>query len=402
MLLTLYLSSRAGQSPSAGDTSCHHRGLFDIILGSFSTIFACTWVSVHPNVPPPGQGFVKRLFRRLAMMLVAIIAPEIVVFFAARQFMFAREFAKGMFNALSAGSQLNVSAEFGLSKTHGFFFSMGGFVSCQRMPITTRSQLRLNPEYLQEMRDVTEEEIKDKSKGDALSKSFALLQVIWFITQCIGRHIQQLPLVTLEIATLAFAVLNIFMWLLWWNKPLGVDIPIAIGRGWQPPSVGSTDNTGQPNWLDTIIHGPLLGEYPSYSVYDSTYVPVFWCPNLKESYHFAVIHFECVTGIVFGAIHCLGWNAKFPSTTESMAWKVAALFITGFMGGSLYLILMAEVQFEWWDKAANVSRGVWVYVGVPLYIIARLFLLVLPLTSLRDLPAGVFQNVDWTSYMPHL
>ncbi|KAJ7888368.1 hypothetical protein B0H14DRAFT_3430155 [Mycena olivaceomarginata] len=48
--------------------------------------------------------------------------------------------------------------------------------------------------------------IKDKSKGDTLSKAMALFQGLWFITQCIARATQHLPVTELEVATLAFAV----------------------------------------------------------------------------------------------------------------------------------------------------------------------------------------------------
>ena len=37
-----------------------------------------------------------------------------------------------------------------------------------------------------------------------------------------------------------------------------------------------------------------------------------------------------------------------------------------------------------------------------LYIIARVFTLVLALTSLRDLPPGAFDTVHWTTFIPHI
>ncbi|KAJ7571861.1 hypothetical protein C8J56DRAFT_811135, partial [Mycena floridula] len=157
------------------------------------------------------------------LMLTAILAPEIVVFFAARQFMFA----PGITADLAIESQNNQR----ISKTHGFFFALGGFVS--HGGYTTLSQIRGESDialaYFRDISSVNEEDIKDKSKGDALSKGLALLQVLWFITQSIARQIQQLPVTTLEIATIAFAALNIFIRILWWNKPLGVDGPLIIG-----------------------------------------------------------------------------------------------------------------------------------------------------------------------------
>ncbi|KAJ6554618.1 hypothetical protein B0H19DRAFT_910377, partial [Mycena capillaripes] len=187
------------------------RKLFDIVWGCLATIFAATWVSVHPNVPPPNQSRLSLFWRRLRMMLVAIIAPELMVGFATRQFFTARRYSK-------------VCAEYHISKTHGFFISMGGFVS--RMghhPITTPKQLQDIARYLTDIHAVDVEDIKDKSKGDTLSKGVALFQGLWFITQCIARVHQNLPFTDLEVATLAFSVVNVLIWGLWWNKPLDVQ-----------------------------------------------------------------------------------------------------------------------------------------------------------------------------------
>ncbi|KAJ7130480.1 hypothetical protein C8R44DRAFT_614235, partial [Mycena epipterygia] len=187
------------------------RRLFDIIWGCVTTIFACTWVSVHPNVPPPNQGRLQLFWWRLKMMLIAVIAPELMVGFAARQFFAAQRFSK------EKGLPITL--------THGFFISMGGFVSRKRHPIVTIKQLTENAEYMSAIHDVEAEDISDKSKGDAFTKGIALLQGLWFGTQCLARLHQHLPITQLEVATLAFAVVNILIWSLWWAKPLGVNRP---------------------------------------------------------------------------------------------------------------------------------------------------------------------------------
>ena len=56
--------------------------------------------------------------------------------------------------------------------------------------------------------DITEKEIRDKSKGDVLSKSLVILQTGWFIMQCIARAVEHLPVTELELVTVAFATLN--------------------------------------------------------------------------------------------------------------------------------------------------------------------------------------------------
>ncbi|KAF8198826.1 hypothetical protein K438DRAFT_1584041, partial [Mycena galopus ATCC 62051] len=207
LLLSRVLLNRTSTSAATCDDINKCRKLFDIVLDCLKTIFAATWVSVHPNVPDPRQGVVKATLRRLGMMLVAVIAPECIVFFAARQLMVAKKLKK----------------DHKFSLTHGFFVSMGGFVSRDsRRPITTAAQLEKSPGYCNSILDTPLEDILDKSKGDAFSKSIALLQGIWFITQIVARVVQRLPITPLEVTTLAFAVINLFIWVLWWHKPLGV------------------------------------------------------------------------------------------------------------------------------------------------------------------------------------
>ncbi|KAF7370042.1 hypothetical protein MSAN_00634200 [Mycena sanguinolenta] len=130
------------------------------------------------------------------MMLIGIIAPEIMVGFAAGQRLEAHELSK----------------DFNFSTTHGMFFCMGGFVSLDGHPIATRGQLEdpvLGPDFQKSIRNINEEDIMDKSKGDALSKGVALLQGMWFILHCVARVPQHLAVTQLEVATLAFAVVNI-------------------------------------------------------------------------------------------------------------------------------------------------------------------------------------------------
>ncbi|KAJ7745532.1 hypothetical protein DFH07DRAFT_1063138, partial [Mycena maculata] len=213
------MSIRANADSSSCNNSNNCRQLSDIIWDCFVTIFAATWVSVHPNIPAPGQHWLIITFRKLGMMLVAIIAPESIIFFATRQLVVAWEFSK----------------KFDVSITHVFFFSMGGFVSrVGHYPISTMTITQLEdalrgPEYISDIRNIAADDIMDKSKGDAFSKGVALLQGLWFITQILVRFAEHLPISELEVVTLAFPVVNIFIWLLWWYKPLDVQQPILIG-----------------------------------------------------------------------------------------------------------------------------------------------------------------------------
>jgi len=75
---------------------------------------------------------------------------------------------------------------------------------------------------------ISKAEIEDKSKGDAISKGFVILQTGWFVTQCIARGAQGLPITELELVTVAFAALNFVVYVLWWDKPLNVQRGVRV------------------------------------------------------------------------------------------------------------------------------------------------------------------------------
>ena len=63
---------------------------------------------------------------------------------------------------------------------------------------------------------------------------------------------------------------------------------------------------------------------------------------------------------------------------------------------------LADMDF---DTVIDIIGGIAVFSIIPagiLYILARVFTLVLASTSLRDLPPGAFDTVHWTTFIPHV
>lgn len=61
------------------------RQRINIIWTCLATILAASWVSVHPNMPHPDDSMVKKSLRRLELMFWAVITPELIIFWAMRQ-----------------------------------------------------------------------------------------------------------------------------------------------------------------------------------------------------------------------------------------------------------------------------------------------------------------------------
>ncbi|KAF7375229.1 hypothetical protein MSAN_00409500 [Mycena sanguinolenta] len=398
------------------DSSTNSRSLFTILTSCLITVFACTWVSVHPNVPPPNQSKLALLRRRLGLMLVAVIAPELMAGFAVRQFIDARWFAE----------------KYNVSMTHGFFFAMGGFVSKGgHHPITTPEQLCLEPEYVAAIQSIEAEVIEDKSKGDSMSKGVALLQGLWFIAQCLSRVHQDLPLTQLEVATLAFQFVSVFIWVLWWYKPLDVQQPILIGSKpfdvQQPVSIEPVLNGPRANGpADELVGvgligrgrrfmcevvGPMLdGVFCDFDPSTSTFVPAFWSTHGLEyilsarSFHskrlIPYMFPQCLIGTIFGVVHCAAWHTYFPSNGEMLLWRACSLVIA-----LMPLVLGVGTTLVSFDYLTVNDRIVTAFLlGIPLlaYSVARIILCAIAFTTLRALPPNAFVDVDWTTYIPHL
>ncbi|PBK80277.1 hypothetical protein ARMGADRAFT_860402, partial [Armillaria gallica] len=182
------------------------RTLLSIVWSCLATIFVCTWLAVHPNVPGRNittKGAISCAVEHAKIIAITILAPETIVGWAAEQFIVAWKLRHGDLSYRT------------ISQNPRFLVHVPG-------TLVTLSALEHEPNLVQNLVAISSETIEDKSKGDALSKAFSILQISWFILQCIARYIQHLPITLLEMTALAFAGLSIIMYFLWWYKPLNV------------------------------------------------------------------------------------------------------------------------------------------------------------------------------------
>ena len=216
------------------------RSILDILWSCLATIFACSWVSIHPNIPAPNESSWRIFLRRLELMFWALFSPEMIITWAFRQWSGSRHLEKlykGEPSNFIIISNLSVITKFitldkGWTKTHGYFIQMGGFMLYEG----NTAKGVLSPERFSELLTagkiefptVTVEEIEDCSKADGFSKTIAFGQTLWFVTQCLARIAQHLDLTLVELLTLSLAALNGLMYFLWWNKSLDVRCPIRI------------------------------------------------------------------------------------------------------------------------------------------------------------------------------
>ncbi|KAI9452255.1 hypothetical protein F5148DRAFT_1003373, partial [Russula earlei] len=380
------------------------RSLWDIIWSCAVTVLLCVWVSVHPNIPSPYESWAKVAVRRVGLMLAALFVPEAMIGWALRQRFAAVELAK------------NHKGE-GWTTTHGFFAIMGGFMEYQgNRPIRVLLPEQLNSYSLTGNGDfprIAKEEIEDKSKGDAVSKTLVVLQTGWFVVQCIARGVQGLPVTELELVTVAFATLNFVMYILWMDKPLNVqrgvrvykkrdtDEPIddgdmeatSLGGFWDAlrdalSDLGAaivrgplTERFDDQMWLFRVLMWPLrrpleilvgIGEGQGHTMRVGTFYPHGWGSKLRLA--FAWVAVVAVT-LAFGGIHCIGWSFNFPSSAEQTLWRVSSVTIT-----ALPIMFPVIPLIEHLDDSGYEHLSYFLCLGVVvspiLYMLTRLVLLI--------------------------
>jgi hypothetical protein len=212
---------------NALNSSSNSRTIWNIIWSCFSTLFACAWIAIHPNIPAPGDSQWKILRRRMMIMTYVLLAPELVIMWAARQHHDAKMLVK----------KFQIEGRPGWTKTHAFFLIMGGFtLHAKGKPIRVLRWKDLKALVTAGRivwPDITQDEIKDRSKGDYLSKGIVVLQTTWFIAQFIGRAASRLTITELEVITLAFSAIAGVIFYLWWDKPLDVrcSVPVHLVEG---------------------------------------------------------------------------------------------------------------------------------------------------------------------------
>ena len=236
--------------------------------------------------------------------------------------------------------------------------------------------------------DTPEDELDDRNKGDFLIKALAITQVIWIFTQVIIRTAKGYSSSQLEIVVLALSVFTLVIYIVLWRKPQDVRTPIYINAYRRP----NTEDLYQ-----LASKGPCL-PFPGPREY--------WTPN-------AAIHFQgniyilwgCLLGsITLGCLHCFAWNSHFPSPVELLLWRIAAI-VTG--GVPPLILLIPKFILVPSGRKRSVQRIIkaldsiiW-FGGIPVYILARLYVIVEVFRSLYFADPKDFETT-WATNMPSI
>jgi len=151
------------------------RGTWDIIWTSLVTVFICSFTLLCLNVPAKDDSGFALVRRKVLRMLLAILAPEIVLTYAAGQWSRARHSVQ----------EFHATGYTEWTMRMAFFADMGGFVleptGSDPFPLNAKQLHWLITNKHLEYPEARVEEIWDKSKQDRFARLVTTFQVSYTI-----------------------------------------------------------------------------------------------------------------------------------------------------------------------------------------------------------------------------
>ena len=390
----------------------NQRGTIDIIWSCVATLGICVWAMLHLNVPSQTDSHFTLFLRRVRWMTLAILAPEVIMLFAGGQWASARRSVAEM-------------GEIGCSDwtiVHAHYADSGGFLlhskDTQSFPVTAKQIYYLIQKGHLALPKITKKAIWDKSKADRLTKTIAGSQAIWLVVQVVARGIQHLPITLLELSTVALITCTGATSFFWFHKPLGVETPTDLYLETSISHVLQVEGRGaKSTWHDTPLDfiEPQLytsAQFPLHRYWGVQERPLPRIPNDRDPrlHSLAMILFITVPTAAFSVLHLIAWHFDFPTKIELLLWRWTCVAMTVILG--VYCATEAvSIVAEGYTTTGLTTLGGYklrwptnILFLVPgfLYMCARMVVIIEILISLRRLPAGCFDTVQWTELFPHL
>ncbi|KAH8895895.1 hypothetical protein GQ53DRAFT_804068 [Thozetella sp. PMI_491] len=412
------------------------RSTWGIITSCFTVFLLCSWKCTHLNLPSaaerrgewhrwhripylPKLPTCRKWVRKVCFMALSVVAPEIIVGMAGAQC------CRAYIDLREIEEEAEIS-EFTMS--HAFFARMGGVIVRLPKRGTSPEPTSLTAGHDPEAPDthskepspgitegvpgyidvacsipvivmlmeegplpfnVSQEDIKEKSQADALTKLLAIVQASWLVIQCIARKVAGLEITQLELMTTGFILCALVTYLFWWNKPFDAERPIVID---------CPDALKEYFWrvLDNMEADP-----------DSWFTNNGNIQVLHDDSRVKDLGIYNFMGASFSAIHLAAFNWEFPQPLIQTLWRyfsVAALvsavypvFVVIFFS---YVGKQLSTFGSWMERAYRVARYI-LYVLVVINLVSRLALVALTCYCFTSMPASVYTDIDWTIWYPH-
>jgi hypothetical protein len=233
------------------------RSTFALVWSCLSTIFACTWTVLHPNLPRRNSPTVRIIIANLGYWLLAILFPEYVFVNASVMRYRAMRLKKVCNEAQKTRYLESVDPNAWLTKRatpleevqnqhsanppqfrtewtlRKCFCILAGGLALQTQDgwiyVLRASDMKpfIEASIVEDI-DFHDRDVEDHAKADSLGKTFTVVQTSWFLVDTIARWASSLPVSPLELATVAYIACGVLLYAMWWYNPKDMTTPITI------------------------------------------------------------------------------------------------------------------------------------------------------------------------------
>ncbi|PYI01415.1 hypothetical protein BO78DRAFT_401318 [Aspergillus sclerotiicarbonarius CBS 121057] len=440
------------------------RGTWSIISTCLVTIALCCWTAVMPNIPARADRWHHALRDRLHLASLGLLGPEFLLMLALGQWSSARASVKDFERIATT----KTSEPSNWTLTHAFYADMGGFLLDgpgvdRPFPVNAKQLFFLTDKGYIDPPRITEDDINDRNKSDAVSRVIAVCQALWLLINCAIRVAQGLALTTLELTTISFVIVFLVTSFCWRFKPSDITSTVTVIVNTRIDIIRQ-ENCPHPQnqWhetpLDFVCDGvSFCGVHWRYytEILRRWHIPMFSRPMtaqprdriLSDNFPVTDLQADCIATpvlLLFGSMFMLAWNFHFPSRVEHLLWRVASIYnllftvIGGLHAGYCDKIVLPRAYKErlalplsrtrppqksnkGWGRLRNFAarlrnidpyrdprREVPLRVLFPttvlcaMYCVCRAYILTEDFIGLRSLPASAYNTVSWSDYVPHL
>lgn len=282
-----------------------------------------------------------------------------------------------------------------------FFAVMGGFVvnvgdpeagedseslTCHRA-LTSEGFLHYLSKDQIPLDSINKKEIVDKGKADIIAKFLVCLQALWMVIQASVRKARGLPITLLELHVVIQVMFVLMTYTQWGYKPLNANEPIILSLQ------GEVGAAQAHNFRPVRKHRNLILDIMSL-------IETNWKGESSSS---AWVIAGAV--VITSAAHASAWNYAFPTHAEQVMWRVSSISLAGpsfavVIGGWQWLGRpLNKTLYTIIDDYIHLIFG---FIFLPLYLLGIIFIIVEAFISLRKVPLGTYDSVQWMDFWPHV
>jgi len=132
-------------------------------------------------------------------------------------------------------------------------------------------------------------------------------------------------------------------------------------------------------------------------------VPIFYSPKFADyNPNDPSLAVTMCVAVIFGGMHCVA--GLFPTIQERLARRISASSVAGLpILISVLAVLVGDFSVRFQRQEKMMGTDVWfVVVLLVLYVIARIFLLVLSWITLRVPDPMALVEIQWVAFFPHI